>query len=87
MKTMKMTVIAGLIFTIANVVSAGAQSLTITTGDSPRYHRSEHFDRGMHMGEERGYHRRDYHRPRCVTKSVESRRHGRVMVKETRVCR
>ncbi|MBW6422410.1 hypothetical protein KX729_13215 [Rhizobium sp. XQZ8] len=76
------------IFAFAPASYAQGASVTITTGDGPRYHRQH--DRPRYYRErERPRHVRDWQRPRhsCMTKKVRSYRNGHLVVKTTRVCR
>lgn len=86
MKKLILAFALGLATLTSATLPAQAQSLTITTDDGPRYYHDEyrpiHRDRGWH----RGWYRPRYQRARCMTRTVESRRHGRIVVRETRVC-
>lgn len=79
----------------AAVVPAQAGSLIITTDDGPRYYRDDYdgyYDRGprYYRDEYRPAYRQwygpRYYRARCYTRSVERWRHGRMVIKESRVC-
>ena len=74
-----------------SAVPVKAQSLTITTEDGGSYERADYRDRRSHRHERhemrRERERRHMRHANCRTKRVEMVRHGRVIVKETRVCR
>lgn len=78
------------IFAFAGPSQAQGASVTITTGDGPRYNRDRDYrprDRDwrprerMVVREDRGP------RHRCFTKKTKTYRHGKMVVKTTRVCR
>jgi hypothetical protein len=66
------------VFSFAPASYAQGASVTITTGDGPRFH---HRERPRYV--------RDWQRPRhgCMTKKVSTYRNGHKIVKTTRVCR
>lgn len=72
--------------TVSGYGAAHAQSVVITDGDSPDYHRQHryygHEDRGWH----RGWDRPHFQHARCMTKMETVRRHGHTVTRETRVC-
>lgn len=74
------------VFALAPASYAQSASVTITTGDGPRYYR--HHDRPRY-NRERPRYVRDWQRPRhgCTTKQVRSYRNGHSVVKTTKVCR
>jgi Ni/Co efflux regulator RcnB len=74
------------IFAFAPSSYAQGASVTITTGDGPRYHRND--DRPRYY-RERPRHVRDWQRPRqrCMTKKVSTYRNGHRVTKTTQVCR
>jgi Ni/Co efflux regulator RcnB len=94
---MKMLILAASLAIAAVTSSVGAaqaQSLVITGDDDgggyhQRHDRDRHWDRDSQWDRDRD---RDWRRPhghqvRCVTKTEEFHRHGRTVVKNTRMCR
>jgi len=74
------------VFAFAPATYAQSASVTITTGDAPRYHRN--YDRPRYHRERPRY-VRDWQRPRhsCTTKKVSTYRNGHRIIKTTQVCR
>ncbi|WP_117193205.1 hypothetical protein [Rhizobium terrae] len=67
---------------------AQGASVTITTGDGPRYYRD--YDRPRYYRDHRPpRYVRNWDRPRhgCMTKKVRTYRNGDLVVRTTRVCR
>lgn len=91
MKRIIFVLLASLAASSMSVAPVRAQSLTITTDDGGSYERANYRDRRWHRHERqhmhRGWERRHMRHANCRTKRVETVRHGRVIIKETRVCR
>ncbi len=91
MKRFIFVILASMAASSMSIVPVKAQSLTITTDDGGSFERADYRDRRWHRHERhemhRGWERRHMRHANCRTKRVETHRNGRVVIKETRVCR